>query len=97
MQAPVDTTMTVLPEDRAMRATLQARLGHQVSTNPAVLEAHGCDENYPEVRPPLAVVFAESVADVQEVLAWCREHRVPVIPCGALGQHGPLEPRARPC
>src|SRR4051812_21742033 len=28
MQAPVDTTMSVLPGDRAMLATLQARPGH---------------------------------------------------------------------
>src|SRR5437763_12954713 len=53
----------------AMITTLRDRLGEKVSTSASVLDAHGRDENYPEVCPPLAVVFAESVADVQETLA----------------------------
>src|SRR5437588_46712 len=74
------------------------RPGQKVSTStrPSVLEAHGRHEHYPEVRPPLAVVFAASVTDVQEGLARCREHHVPVISFGVVGQHGPLEPRVRP-
>jgi D-lactate dehydrogenase (cytochrome) len=66
-----------------MLATLHERLGDKVSTNAAVLAAHGRDENYPEARPPLAVVFAESVEDVRAALAWCREQRTPVIAFGA--------------
>lgn len=63
---------------------LRVALGEQnVSVNPSVLEAHGRDENFPEVRPPLAVAYAERVADVQAVLAWCRAERVPLIPFGA--------------
>jgi D-lactate dehydrogenase (cytochrome) len=63
---------------------LQAALGEQnVSINPSVLEAHGRDENFPEVRPPLAVAYAERVADVQAALAWCRTQQVPLIPFGA--------------
>ena len=98
MQAPVETSVSVIPGNRAMLATLRARPGQKVSTStrPSVLEAHGRHEHYPEVRPPLAVVFAASVTDVQEGLARCREHYVPVISFGVLGQHGPLEPRVRP-
>src|SRR5438105_2725382 len=66
-----------------MIATLKAHLGEKVSTTPAVLEAHGQDKSYPQIYPPLAVVFAESVQDVQEVLAWCRENKTPLIPYGA--------------
>lgn len=55
----------------------------QVSISPSVLEQHGRDENYPDVRPPLAVVFAESKEDVQTTLAWCREQQIPLIPFGA--------------
>lgn len=66
-----------------MIATLQARLGEKVSVDPGVLEAHGHDSSYPQVYAPLAVVFAESVEDVQEVLAWCRENSTPVIAFGA--------------
>lgn len=66
-----------------MLARLQERLGAKVVVEPGVLEAHGHDQNYPQVYPPLAVVFAESVADIQEALAWARETGVPVIPYGA--------------
>ncbi|HEY7340103.1 MAG TPA: FAD-binding oxidoreductase [Ktedonobacterales bacterium] len=64
--------------------TLRARLGDsQLSISQSVLEAHGRDENFPEVRPPLAVAYAQSKEDVQTVLAWCREQQTPVIPFGA--------------
>src|SRR5205814_1143017 len=66
-----------------MIGTLRAALGEKVSVNQTVLEAHGRDENYPHTQPPLAVVFAESVADVQATLAWAREHHTPVIPFSA--------------
>ena len=63
---------------------LEARLGKEkVSMSPSVLEQHGRDENFPEVRPPLAVVYAESKEDVQVVLEWCRTQHVPLIPFGA--------------
>src|SRR5689334_23323875 len=55
----------------------------KVTTSPSVLHSHGRDENFPEVRPPLAVAYAEQMEDVQTVLRWCRERRVPVIPFGA--------------
>ena len=48
-----------------------------------MLEQHGRDENFPEVRPPLAVAYAESREDVQTVLEWCRTQRIPLIPFGA--------------
>jgi len=63
---------------------LQARFKDgQVSTSASILEQHGRDENFPEVRPPLAVVFAESRADVQAALEWCHAEKVPLIPFGA--------------
>jgi D-lactate dehydrogenase (cytochrome) len=63
---------------------LQTLLGKgKVSTNPSELEQHGRDENFPEVRPPLAVVYAESKEDVQTVLEWCRTRQIPLIPYGA--------------
>jgi len=78
-----------------MIESLKDRLGAKVSTSPSVLDAHGRDENYPETMPPLAVVFAESARDVQDVLAWAREHNTPVIPFGAgTSLEGHLVPRA---
>ena len=63
---------------------LQARFKEgQLSTSQTVLEQHGRDENFPEIRPPLAVVFAESREDVQAALEWCHVHRIPLIPFGA--------------
>src|SRR6266446_3184045 len=66
-----------------MIATLKDLLGEKVSFDPPVLEAHGKDASYPEIHPPQAVVFAESVEDVLKVLAWCRQHHTPVIPFGS--------------
>src|SRR4051794_35032214 len=57
--------------------------GDKVTTSPTVLHSHGRDENFPEVRPPLAVAYAERVEDVQAVLSWRRERRIPLIPFGA--------------
>jgi D-lactate dehydrogenase (cytochrome) len=65
-----------------MIATLIDLLGEKVSFDPTILEAHGKDTSYPEVHPPEAVVFAESVEDVLKVLAWCHNHQTPVIPFG---------------
>src|SRR3954465_15833339 len=63
---------------------LRARLGTgKVTTSATVLHSHGRDENFPEVRPPLAVVYAEQVADVQMVLNWCQAHAITLIPFGA--------------
>ncbi len=64
--------------------TLRAQLGpDRVTTSPTVLASHGRDENFPEVRPPIAVAYAETVEDVQTVLAWARAQQVSVIPFGA--------------
>src|SRR5258707_1557645 len=65
-----------------MLATLKDHFGEKVSFDPAILEAHGRDSSYPAVQPPEAVVFAESVEDVQKILAWCRAQHMPLIPFG---------------
>jgi D-lactate dehydrogenase (cytochrome) len=62
---------------------LRERLGEKVAFDSATREQHGRDENYPEVRAPLAVVFAESVEDVAATLAVARETSTPVIPFSA--------------
>src|SRR5579863_55627 len=76
---------------------LQALLGSgKIGTSPSELEQHGRDENFPEVRPPLAVAYAESREDVQSVLEWCRNWHIPLIPFGAgTSLEGALVP-ARP-
>jgi D-lactate dehydrogenase (cytochrome) len=62
---------------------LIAQLGKKLSFAPADLALHGKDESYPEQHPPLVVVFAENLEDIQTTLAWARQHRVSVIPFGA--------------
>ncbi len=76
---------------------LRARLGEgQISTSTSILEQHGRDENFPDVRPPVAVAYAESRADVQTALEWCRANQLPLIPFGAgTSLEGSLVP-ARP-
>jgi D-lactate dehydrogenase (cytochrome) len=54
-----------------------------LTTNDSVLHSHGRDENFPEVRLPLAVAYAQQLDDVQTVIAWCRAHQVALIPFGA--------------
>ncbi|HKV85237.1 MAG TPA: FAD-binding oxidoreductase [Ktedonobacterales bacterium] len=76
---------------------LRAALGDgKVSVSASELETHGHDENYPQARPPLAVIFAEDAEDVRAALAWARETRTPVIPFGSgtsfEGQLVPLGP-----
>ncbi|ADD28916.1 FAD-binding oxidoreductase [Meiothermus ruber] len=66
-----------------MVESLQRRLPQKVSTAPADLETHGRDEGYPAHHPPIAVVYAEGLEDIQATLAWAREHRIPVVPFGA--------------
>lgn len=62
---------------------LKEILPARVSTSPADLDTHGKDESYPIHHPPMAVVWAENLADVQTTLAWAREYHTPVIPFGA--------------
>lgn len=62
---------------------LKEILPARVSTSPADLNTHGKDESYPIHHSPMAVVWAEHLADVQTTLAWAREYYTPVIPFGA--------------
>lgn len=66
-----------------MVESLQRRIPQKVSTAPADLETHSKDEGYPAHQPPIAVVYAEGLEDIQTTLAWAREHRIPVVPFGA--------------
>ena len=71
------------PVPDALIAKLKAHFGERCSTAMAVREQHGRDESaFTTVPPPAVVVFAESTADVAQVVAWAQEDRVPVIPFG---------------
>jgi D-lactate dehydrogenase (cytochrome) len=62
---------------------LRTRLGEKVTDDPYALEAHGHDENATPGQLPLAVVFAETIADIQALLAWANETHTAVIAFGA--------------
>jgi D-lactate dehydrogenase (cytochrome) len=76
----------VIPLDPARRDAALARLrplfGERLSTAAAVRELHGRDESWHAPAPPDAVVFAETVAEVQDVVRACAAEGVPVIPFG---------------
>lgn len=73
-----------LPPERlhAAIAALRARFGERLSTAQSVRDQHGRDESWHAPAPPDAVVFVDSVADVQEVIRVCAAERIPVIPFG---------------
>jgi D-lactate dehydrogenase (cytochrome) len=71
------------PVPAALIETLQARFGARCSTAQAVREQHGSDESTFSVPPPAAVVFAQSSAEVAEVVDLCSQYEVPLIPYGA--------------
>ena len=61
---------------------LKQRFGERLQTGRAIREQHGHTTTWIENQPPDAVVFAQSTADVAEVVRIAAEHRVPVIPFG---------------
>jgi FAD binding domain len=66
----------------AVIATLAARYGNRLATSQALRQQHGHTTTWIENQPPDAVVFPQSVEDVQEIVRLCAAHRVPVIGFG---------------
>ncbi|MET0311031.1 MAG: FAD-linked oxidase C-terminal domain-containing protein [Burkholderiaceae bacterium] len=54
----------------------------RLSQSMALREQHGRDTTFHPVKPPEAVAFPETVAEVQRIVATCAELRVPMIPFG---------------
>jgi D-lactate dehydrogenase (cytochrome) len=67
---------------QALIDALKSRFGERCSTALVVREQHGRDESSFTVPPPSAVVFAESTADVAEIVRLASDYAVPVIPFG---------------
>jgi D-lactate dehydrogenase (cytochrome) len=61
---------------------LRAWLGDRLSTAAVVREQHGRDTTFHPVMPPDAVVFPQTVAEVQRIVATCAAGRVPLVPFG---------------
>ena len=59
---------------------LKAQFGENLSTAPAVLEAHGHDESRIDHHLPDAVLFIHSENDVVEALRLARQYAFPIVP-----------------
>jgi D-lactate dehydrogenase (cytochrome) len=66
----------------AVLGVLKQRFGERFQSGAAIRAQHAHTTTYIPNQPPDGVVFAESTAEVQEVVRACAAHRVPVIPFG---------------
>lgn len=62
---------------------LQQMFGNRCVTSDAVRQQHAHTTTWLKPEPPDAVVFVESVEEVQQVVRLCAAHKMPVIPFGA--------------
>jgi D-lactate dehydrogenase (cytochrome) len=67
----------------ALLAALTARFGDRFSASQALREQHANTLTWLGCEPPDAVLFAETEAEVSEVVKLCAAARVPVIPFGS--------------
>ena len=67
---------------QALFAALAARFGNRLSMSKALREQHANTLTWLKLEPPDAVLFAETAAEVSEVVRLCAEARVPIIPFG---------------
>ena len=61
---------------------LKQRFGERLSTGQALTEQHGHTTTWLTNQAPDAVVFAQSTAEVSEIVKVCADHHVPIIPFG---------------
>jgi D-lactate dehydrogenase (cytochrome) len=67
---------------QALFAALAVRFGNRLSMSQALREQHANTLTWLKLEPPDAVLFAETAAEVSEVVRLCAEARVPIIPFG---------------
>jgi D-lactate dehydrogenase (cytochrome) len=63
-------------------AEIRQLLGDRLSTAGAVREQHGRGEAYHHAVPPDAVAFAETTAEVSDIVKICARHKLAVVPFG---------------
>ncbi len=64
--------------DKAI-ASLSAKFGDRCQTSKSLREQHGHTTSWLPNQPPDAVVFAQSTAEVSEIVKICADLRVPII------------------
>jgi D-lactate dehydrogenase (cytochrome) len=80
---PVTNEPVASATPAAVIASLHKLLGNRLSTAALVREQHGKDASYHPCTPPDAVAFAQSTAEVSEIVKICARHKVPIIPFGS--------------
>ena len=83
MALPVTVESVTSAARDAAIASLHELLGDRLSTAAPVREQHGKDASYHPCVPPDAVAFAQSTAEVSEIVKICARHKVPMIPFGS--------------
>ena len=83
MAPPVSAESLTSGVRDAAIASLHQLLGDRLSTAAPVREQHGKDASYHPCVPPDAVAFAQSTAEVSEIVKICARHKVPIIPFGS--------------
>ncbi len=61
---------------------LKQRFGEGLQTNQSLREQHAHTTTYLPSQLPDAVVFVNSTSEVEDVVAICKQHKVPIIPFG---------------
>ncbi|MEJ1161585.1 FAD-linked oxidase C-terminal domain-containing protein [Prosthecomicrobium sp. N25] len=77
--------MTARPDPATVETAvgiLKQRFGERLSTSQALREQHAHTTTWIPVEAPDAVVFAESEAEVQEIVQVAAAHRIPIVPFG---------------
>ena len=82
MALPVIAESVAFNARDAAIASLHQLLRDRLSTATPVREQHGKDASYHPCLPPDAVAFAQSTAEVSEIVKICARHKVPIIPFG---------------
>jgi D-lactate dehydrogenase (cytochrome) len=77
------TTLLDRPAIASALPGLQNLLGERLSTRPADRDHHGHGESYHPTKPPDAVAWPVSTAEVVAVVNHCRTHNLPIVPFGA--------------
>jgi D-lactate dehydrogenase (cytochrome) len=83
MALPLTVESVVSAARDAAIASLHELLRDRLSTAAPVREQHGKDASYHPCVPPDAVAFAQSTAEVSEIVKICARHKVPMIPFGS--------------
>src|SRR5207244_5191284 len=73
------------PEPQSLASAIEAlaaRFGNRLITSQAVREQHAHTTTWLPTQPPDAVVMAQEIQDIQDVVRICAKHSVPVIAFG---------------